>query len=307
MKTKLNKYNINILIVFILMIIILFFLFLNKGVVFIFGQNNLNLVQNDTFINMPNPAPNADLNYIHINSSVNTGNLVNNFSMKGYVLLNPETREQINNIYIILKDINNTYSYRISADFLRKIFINTENKIKYEFQITFSTINIKNSTYQLFVSNGDYIIETEHYYQKSGKAFNKIDVDFSVKFKHLNSEVTFLNLLTNDNILHSIDDKITLDTKVALKGWAFIKDYNPIDNEIFVLVENSDGIQKIFDTYKMLRPDVGNYFNDSMYSNSGFISIIPLTAFSKGENFMTIVIKHQYKLFKAINYTKIYR
>jgi len=61
-----------------------------------------------------------------------------------------------------------------------------------------------------------------------------------------------------------------------------------------------------YKTDKRSRPDVAKYFNNDLYTESGFKAVIPLEAISKGENTIIVIADNGQMLKASRPYTFIY-
>lgn len=164
-------------------------------------------------------------------------------------------------------------------------------------------ILIKNDG-KVYLSSKTYKLILENYNIKT----NTSDDESNIGEKQINSEIkiNITDIEEDSRVKYSVDSCLA-DKNLIIQGWAYITDINASDTSVFIAVTSSDGTTRVYNTNKKTRPDVAKVYENELYSESGFKTIIPLDAIDSGDNIITIIAQHN-EMLKAektyiFNYT----
>lgn len=97
-----------------------------------------------------------------------------------------------------------------------------------------------------------------------------------------------------------IDSKRKLGQYLAIKGWAYADGQETLGQQIYIQLDLSDGKAVHYSTSPIQRTDVGDHFKNSLYNESGFIALIPLTdGMDTDTHTMRIVVKNKTGMYKS--------
>lgn len=148
----------------------------------------------------------------------------------------------------------------------------------------------------VLVKNGEniYLAEKKYYYVYSEDSITLLKAEERENInEEKSSELNNIlhNIKEDSNIKYYIDS-CTLGESLSIKGWAYISDKNASDTSVYLVITKPDGSARVFNTKKVSRLDVAKHFNNELYSESGFIAVIPLDAIDTGENIITVIAEH---------------
>jgi len=105
------------------------------------------------------------------------------------------------------------------------------------------------------------------------------------------------SIMEDSSVKYNID-LCLVDEFLHINGWTYIDNKKSSETKVYLGVISANGTTHVYDTDKHLRPDVAKFFNNELYTESGFKAVIPIEAISKGENTI-IVIADSGKMLKA--------
>lgn len=73
------------------------------------------------------------------------------------------------------------------------------------------------------------------------------------------------------------------ENNCSIRGWAFLRNYESTETDIFLQVEDSKGRQGLYKALREMRPDVAEVTKNVAYLNSGFTANISDSYFETGE------------------------
>jgi hypothetical protein len=143
----------------------------------------------------------------------------------------------------------------------------------------------------VLVKNGDsiYLAEKKYVY-----VYNDFEESFILREakerETVNKEINIdLNNIKEDSNIKYYVDSCTLGEFLSIKGWAYISDKNASNTSVYLAITKPDGSTRVFSTAKVSRSDVAKHFNNELYYESGFKSVIPQDAIVEGDNIITII------------------
>lgn len=104
-------------------------------------------------------------------------------------------------------------------------------------------------------------------------------------------EISINNILVDSKLRYYID-YCAVNNFLNIEGWAYITDKDASITSVYLAITKPDGSTRVFTSTKLSRPDVAMAFNNELYSESGFKSVIPLDAISEGDNIITVIAEH---------------
>jgi hypothetical protein len=108
----------------------------------------------------------------------------------------------------------------------------------------------------------------------------------------VSEEVDDKRIVINEKeFLGSIDRIFKMNNRLVVQGWAAIENFDSKNIFPFVQVLLEDDISQMFQTTKMERPDVVEYFNNSLYLSSGYIAYLPENINNSKKWYIRSVIK----------------
>ena len=160
----------------------------------------------------------------------------------------------------------------------------------------------------VLVKNGDsiYLAEKKYVY-----VYNDFEESFILREakerETVNKEINIdLNNIKEDSNIKYYVDSCTLGEFLSIKGWAYISDKNASNTSVYLAITKPDGSTRVFSTAKVSRSDVAKHFNNELYYESGFKSVIPQDAIDSGDNIITIIAQHNEMLKASKTYTFSY-
>ncbi len=97
-----------------------------------------------------------------------------------------------------------------------------------------------------------------------------------------------------------IDSSRKLGQYLAIKGWAYADGQETMGQKIYIQLDLPDGKAVHYSTLPVRRTDVGDHFQNSLYNESGFIALIPLTdGMDADPRTIRIVVKNRTGMYKS--------
>lgn len=164
------------------------------------------------------------------------------------------------------------------------------------FLCDFSTINVKNGIYKIYLlchENGaDYgISTTDIWIEKDGS---------NIKLYDWKSERIGKKTKTQPDLCRSSMEAYEVDGNVAVRGWAFAEGQNCDTQKIYLELYKAEGDDPItYTTDVQTRTDVGDYFSDARYNESGFVAKIPEEELPDGLYTLRVLVEHQKRIWTS--------
>ena len=179
-------------------------------------------------------------------------------------------------VSLLLKSDDNCYELQCSKsqrDDVNKAFPDLNVPKQAIFRAQFYTLPLSVGEYELWI----YVKENDNTYGKvyTGKNF---DVTYEGFIEHVNKIVdNFDNIVKSKDVIKSIDSfDIKDDGTTEISGWALMKNVNSNNEKVYVEFTLKNGEIVTKEASKVMRGDVGDYFNDEKYDYSGFnVSLLP--------------------------------
>lgn len=98
-----------------------------------------------------------------------------------------------------------------------------------------------------------------------------------------------------EGVSSNIDDCEMGQHLLLVRGWSYMENVDAATCEVYLEFCDAEGKITFFKTNKESRPDVGAYFSNSLYNESGFRVLIPKNMLAEGENTISVILDKQHK------------
>ena len=142
------------------------------------------------------------------------------------------------------------------------------------FGMSVSTLLVSNGIYDVYI----YCKENEENYGLEQTQYSLIKRGTEIQLSEWTSGVCpmiELSDLQYDAKLSIVTNETAEDGTLKIGGWAFLPDLYSGDQRVIVCLEYEDGELSFFKTRRTRRQDVAVYFDNPLYSTSGFEARIP--------------------------------
>lgn len=249
-----------------------------------------------------------DIVFYAVDSLEPVGDLPEGVNINGWSFV--ETKKENSNrcISFILKNGDSVYySDEIYDNFYMRGDVigafqqkNLGSNKKWGFNLSISTVNLKNGTYKLYIyckeNDENYgIADTGIWLKKEGRTIEQWDWRSEQVQEHISVSKAVSCSSNVDSI--SIDESM-----VVIQGWAFAKDLTAETQNVYAEMTNSAGQIVQYTTESMSRTDVGNHFGNDKYNMSGYRARIPVDLLEDGKYTLRILVENNGECWGSVIY-----
>lgn len=249
-----------------LVILWLILIFFSTDLILLATGNRLQQVYIDTTV----LSPNIRYNIERFSSPEGILGVVN---FEGWALNTTYKANSQKKVSFILKNDNHTYELS-TVEYKRPDVSEAFKELNLSpeglgFTGSFSTIAVKNGTYDLFIKLWE-IGETAEI-MSTGKSYHIGGLNLYEETKLVGQLLPGMDSLeSTDRITGYVDKCKVSDGHVIIDGWAYFQGDKATEDSIQLLMKDAKNRIVYYATEKYARPDVSSYFGDENYIFTGF-------------------------------------
>lgn len=285
-----------------IIVIIAIFFSLSKLVVFVFGVSVLK--QTNDYSSEALYTPETGLSYIE--PITQDKDAFRTLSIKGWSFISTQWDTSDRYVAVVFENCETLSQYAIRLEPHERPDIKEEygrvleetsgyrkyeiNSTRHGFGAAFSPLGLPDGYYRVWIYNYENrnvhgLLRTSRMYRIKSGFFKEIES------KDIIAAKTIVNTTEiSDAVKSNVDLIEPSENTVFTYGWAYIADRESSSDGVILKVKNSQGITSMYKTMPEIREDVAKYFKDYRYYYSGFSAVIPIEAFTEGENQIIPVI-----------------
>jgi len=242
--------------------------------------------------------------YINVTGESSQGDLFDIFSITGGAFCETDQSNSQRSIVGILKSDKGVYAAQgvsaIRPD-IYYMFSDTKQIGNGEvgFQLGFSTINIPNGVYQLYI----YVHENDEAYGLANSGYKYIKDNHGFRPYDYGASVDLEKITTEEERIPFRFDELFIqdDGTLHVKGWQYLNDIDCADTNIYLKITSPLNKIEYFELKKFLRIDIFNIFGDK-YLLSGLSADVDFEFFETGIYTMHIIVENNSNYYISTEY-----
>ena len=233
-------------------------------------------------------------------------NLPELYSAEGYAFIEKGSEEDHPERKVSLVFRGESVCYEVPAELfytdINFLFLNKPRKNggHWHFAVDFSTLNIKDGTYDYFI----FCRENEETYglTDTGYQITKRNGKFT-RHPARGKPVEDRIIPTRDEQFDvAIDTAAITETGLTIKGWAIVPEQNCTDRKVYIQLMDEQGGVRQFAAHSEAREDVARAYNEVRYGYCGYMMSLPAAELPDGNWELKLLIDHNGQVWESRPY-----